>query len=112
MNRHFLLPIIAMFFFNVAFSLSTPKPTDNYHLADTIEVTKSAENHFVPIFNYQKNSRGNIRVSFLIFDSPARLHSMRQFNQNYLGAYTAVADQLYKSLNYLSVYLILLGLLF
>ncbi len=52
------------------------------------------------------NLMGNSSYSLIIQDSPIKLFTMRQFNQNYLSIYRYISDQLYSNLSPKNAYLI------
>ena len=56
-----------------------------------------------------KRGKFKIRSSFILVDKPARLHTMRQFSQNYFGTYLLVANSAYETFKFLPATYFLLG---
>ncbi len=57
----------------------------------------------------QQNKNFKIRSSFIFVDNPARLFTMRQFSQNYLGTYLLVANSAYETFKFLPATYFVLG---
>ena len=57
----------------------------------------------------QQNKNFKIRSSFIFVDNPARLFTMRQFRQNYLGTYLLVANSAYETFKFLPASYFVLG---
>ena len=99
---------LASLLFVLLCSIST-LANNSTKLKTTDDVIISLPDSLKPTSSLTREENFKIRSTFILVDKPARLHTMRQFSQNYLGTYLLVANSAYETFKFLPATYFVLG---
>ncbi|MDD3567364.1 MAG: hypothetical protein PHT92_03095 [Bacteroidales bacterium] len=104
MSSYYTKPhcIVLLFLFSVTFSStnilasSIEQKTSNQNISErSVSDSTANEKRITRANDY------NVQSSFLLVDKPARLYTMRQYSQNYFGAYLLAANSAHKNFKFI-----------